>query len=109
MATEDWTGPDLWPDWKRFLELAAGPSASSLKTYLESGGSPETRYANDWTFLGYAMYCDEKEHVKLLMEYEVNPNLLCDDDIYKLLPIYVSSTAASALKLALSFGFCQEC
>eukprot|EP01126_Amoeba_proteus_P051728 TRINITY_DN619_c0_g1_i14.p1 TRINITY_DN619_c0_g1~~TRINITY_DN619_c0_g1_i14.p1 ORF type:complete len:133 (-),score=32.04 TRINITY_DN619_c0_g1_i14:93-440(-) len=76
MTTEDWTGPDLDPDWNRFGELASGPSASSLKKYLESGGSPETRYFCRWTLLGYALYKDEKEHVKLLLEYKANPNLL---------------------------------
>eukprot|EP01126_Amoeba_proteus_P051735 TRINITY_DN619_c0_g2_i7.p1 TRINITY_DN619_c0_g2~~TRINITY_DN619_c0_g2_i7.p1 ORF type:complete len:108 (-),score=21.39 TRINITY_DN619_c0_g2_i7:478-762(-) len=31
-------------DGNRFDELATGPSASSLKEYLGSGGSPETHY-----------------------------------------------------------------
>eukprot|EP01126_Amoeba_proteus_P009101 TRINITY_DN13456_c0_g1_i1.p1 TRINITY_DN13456_c0_g1~~TRINITY_DN13456_c0_g1_i1.p1 ORF type:complete len:106 (-),score=36.77 TRINITY_DN13456_c0_g1_i1:159-431(-) len=80
---EDWTGPDLVPDWGRFDELALGPSASSLKKYLESGGSPETHYYKV-TLLGRTVDKDKKEHVNLLLEYKANPNLfvVCMDGCF---------------------------
>eukprot|EP01126_Amoeba_proteus_P000120 TRINITY_DN10050_c0_g1_i1.p1 TRINITY_DN10050_c0_g1~~TRINITY_DN10050_c0_g1_i1.p1 ORF type:complete len:115 (-),score=27.00 TRINITY_DN10050_c0_g1_i1:282-626(-) len=80
-CTKDWMGTQL-RDQNRIKKLLAGPSASTLKEYLESGGSPESWIYRDgnWntrmTLLGCAVDGDKKEHVKLLLEYHANPNLL---------------------------------
>eukprot|EP01126_Amoeba_proteus_P019482 TRINITY_DN20050_c0_g1_i1.p1 TRINITY_DN20050_c0_g1~~TRINITY_DN20050_c0_g1_i1.p1 ORF type:complete len:128 (+),score=35.42 TRINITY_DN20050_c0_g1_i1:103-486(+) len=60
-------------DSNRFNELATGPSVF-LKKYLESGGSPETCY-NKMSLLGWAVWNDKKEHVKLLLTNKANPDL----------------------------------
>eukprot|EP01126_Amoeba_proteus_P063157 TRINITY_DN8671_c1_g1_i2.p1 TRINITY_DN8671_c1_g1~~TRINITY_DN8671_c1_g1_i2.p1 ORF type:complete len:102 (-),score=22.18 TRINITY_DN8671_c1_g1_i2:1-306(-) len=43
-------------------------------------------YKTRKTLLGQAVYNDKKEHVKLLLEYKANPNLLGGDvwDVYPL-------------------------
>eukprot|EP01126_Amoeba_proteus_P012907 TRINITY_DN15375_c0_g1_i2.p1 TRINITY_DN15375_c0_g1~~TRINITY_DN15375_c0_g1_i2.p1 ORF type:complete len:134 (-),score=26.42 TRINITY_DN15375_c0_g1_i2:66-467(-) len=74
MATEDWTGPNLAPNWENFQKLF---EPGALEEYLKSGGSPETR-GGYYTLLGKAVFDNNKGYVELLLKSNANPNLLCN-------------------------------